>query len=153
MSAVQETLRLSLVVEDEEDLSIVSAYLQDAIVRIGDIAYLPKSRRFALLANRYCWEYDDAGKAGTRKLAGIHFDEVIGAKSTHIRRANPDAVLQLLTVQFASKTGEGEGGVVDLCFAGGGCIRLKVECIDAALRDLSSPWQAQGRPAHQLEGN
>lgn len=151
MSAAQEPQNLSLLVEDEEDLGIVSAYLQDAIVRLGDIAYLPKTRRFALLANRYCWECDDAMKAGSRRLAGIHFDEVIRAQSTYIRRSNPDAVLQLLAVQFAP-TGE-KGGLVDLCFAGGGRIRLEVECIDASLRDLSSPWQARTRPAHPLEGS
>lgn len=151
MSVAQEPQRLSLLVEDEEDLKIVSAYLQDAIVRVGEIAYLPKSRRFALLANRYCWECDDAAKAGSRKLAGMHFDGVIGAKSTHIRQNNPDAVLQLLAVQYAPAPGQ--GGVVDLRFAGGGTIRLEVEMIEASLRDLAGPWQAQARPEHQLEGN
>ena len=150
MSVTQEPQRLSLFAEDEEDLEIVSAYLQDAIVRVGEIAYLPKSRRFALLANRYCWECDDAANAGSRKLAGVHFDGVIGAKSTHIKQNSPDAVLQLLAVQYTPASGE--GGVVDLCFAGGGCIRLEVEIIDASLRDLAGPWQAQARPAHQLEG-
>jgi hypothetical protein len=149
MSAVLEPQSLNLLVEDEEDLSIVSAYLQDAIVRLGDIAYLPKSRRFALLANRYCWECDEGNIAGSRKLAGIHFDEVTRAQSTHIRRDSPDAVLQLLVVQF--EPAEGKGGLVDLCFAAGGRIRLEVECIDASLRDLSGPWQAQGIPAHPLE--
>ena len=110
MSVAQEPQRLSLLVEDEEDLKIVSAYLQDAIVRVGDVAYLPKSRRFALLANRYCWECDDAAKVGSRKLAGVHFDGVIGARSAHIRQNNPDAVLQLLAVQFTPAVGE--GGVV-----------------------------------------
>jgi hypothetical protein len=151
MAAARDPQRLNLLAEDEEDLKIVSAYLQDAIVRVGEIAYLPKSRRFALLANRYCWECDDAAKAGSRKLAGVHFDGVIGAKSTRIRQSNPDAVLQLLAVQYAPASGE--GGVVDLCFAGGGRIRLEVEIIDASLRDLAGPWQAQARPAHQLEDN
>jgi hypothetical protein len=151
MSLAQQPQRLSLLAEDEEDLKIVSAYLQDAIVRVGEIAYLPRSRRFALLANRYCWECDDAAKAGSRKLAGMHFDGVTAAKCVHIRQNNPDAVLQLLAVQYASSSGQ--GGVVDLCFAGGGVIRLEVETIDASLRDLAGPWQAQGRPEHQLEGN
>lgn len=152
MAEEREPQRLSLLAEDEEDLSIMSAYLQDAIVRLRDIAYLPKSRRFALLANRYCWECDVDGEVGSRKFAGIHFDAVVRAKSTNIRRTNPDAVLQLLAVRFVRNEEEGEGGIVDLCFAGGGRIRLEVECIDAALRDLSGPWQARGRPAHSLEG-
>ena len=151
MAESQEPKELRLRAEDEEDLSIVSAYLQDAVVRVGDVAYLPKARRFALLANRYCWECDDARKAGLRKLVGIHFDGVIAARSTRIRQNNPDAVLQLLALQFTP--GEGASGAVELCFAGGGFIRLEVECIDASLRDLAGPWQAQGRPCHALENN
>ena len=50
---------LRLLAEDEEDLKIISAHVQDAVVRVGDLAYLPKARRFALLLNRYRWE-DDA---------------------------------------------------------------------------------------------
>ena len=150
MSGAEKPQRLSLLAEDREDLEIVSAYLQDAIVRVGEIAYLPKSRRFALLANRFCWECDDGTKSGSRKLAGVHFDGVTGAKSVHIRQNKPDAVLQLLAVQYTSSSGT--GGIVDLCFAGGGIIRLEVETIDASLRDLAGPWQAQGRPKHQLEG-
>lgn len=149
MAGSETPRQLRLRIEDEEDLSIVSAYLQDAVVRVGDVVYLPTVRRFALLANRYCWECDDARKAGQRKLAGIHFDEVLRAKSTRIRQNNPDAVLQLLAVQFTPM--DGKGGAVDLCFAGGGRIRLEVECIDASLRDLAGPWQAQGRPRHELE--
>ena len=149
MSGDVSPQQLKLRVEDEEDLNVVSAYLQDAVVRVGDVAYLPKARRFALIANRYCWECDDARKAGLRKLAGIHFDEVVRAKSTRIRQSNPDAVLQLLAVQFTPM--DGKGGAVDLCFAGGGRIRLEVECIDATLRDLAGPWQAHGRPHHELD--
>jgi hypothetical protein len=149
MSDSDAPQQLKLRVEDEEDLYVVSAYLQDAVVRVGDVAYLPKARRFALLANRYCWECDDARKAGQRKLAGIHFDGVITAKSTRIRQNNPDAVLQLLALQFTPQ--DGNGGAVDLCFAGGGRIRLEVEYLDASMRDLAGPWQAQGRPEHELE--
>jgi hypothetical protein len=47
---------LRLLALDQEDLAIVSAHLQDAVVRVGDIAYLPKERRFALLARRFDWE-------------------------------------------------------------------------------------------------
>ncbi len=47
---------LALMAEDEEDLAILSAHLQDAVMRVGDLAYLPKSRRFAAFLNRYCWE-------------------------------------------------------------------------------------------------
>ena len=149
MAERRKPKQLRLRAEDEEDLNVVSAYLQDAVVRVGDVAFLPKARRFALLANRYCWECDDARRAGLRKLVGVHFDQVNGARATRIRQNNPDAVLQLLAVQFTP--GEGEGGAIELCFAGGGRIRLDVECIDASLRDLAGPWQAQGRPRHEVE--
>jgi hypothetical protein len=148
--APREPKRLRLLAEDDEDLRIISAYLQDAVVRVGDLAYLPKSRRFAFLANRYCWECDDARAAGLRQRTGVHFDNVARAQSARIRQGKPDAVLQLLAVQF--ERGEGEAGAIELSFAGGGRVRLDVECIDAAMRDLSGPWRAQGRPEHDLSG-
>jgi hypothetical protein len=149
--AKREPQRLRLLAEDEDDLKIISAHLQDAVVRVGDLAFLPKSRRFAFLANRYCWECDDARAAGLRQRTGIHFDNVTRARSAHIRQGKPDAVLQLLAVQF--ERGDGEAGAIELLFAGGGRVRLDVECVEATMRDLSGPWRAQGRPEHELPEN
>src|SRR4051794_32742291 len=93
---------LKLLAEDEEDLKIISAHLQDAVLRIGDLAYLPKQHRFVAMANRFCWEDDcgGEGKTGVRVLCGLHFDSVLKVQSQHVRQDNPNAVVELLAVKF-----------------------------------------------------
>ena len=77
---------LRLVAQDEEDLKILSAHLQDAILRVSDLTYLPRQRRFALVLNRYCWEGCDENALGTRVLCGLHFDDVLAVKSRGLAR-------------------------------------------------------------------
>jgi len=140
---------LALLAEDEEDLKIISAHLQDAVIRVGDMVYLPKRRRFAALLNRFCWEGCAEANIGERVRAGVHFDGVLKVKSQNVRQDDPDAVVELLALKF---TPSGEiGGTVEFLLAGGGRVRLEVESIDAALRDITEHWPAVARPEHKLE--
>jgi len=141
---------LKLLAEDEDDLKIISAHLQDAVTRVGDLVYLPRSRRFAAIVNRYCWEGCGDDAIGERRRAGLHFDGVLGVKALHVRQNDPNAVVELLAIGF-SPSNDG-AGTIDLLLAGGGCIRLTVEAIDATLRDMEEHWPATARPAHELEG-
>ena len=144
---------MRLAAADSEDLEILSARLQDAAGRLGDFAWLPKQRRFACVLNRYRWE--DAGGKGSRVRAGLHFDGVLDVKSQHVKQGAPDAVVALLAIKFDSNgitegsTEIDPGGVIELQLAGGGTIRLTVECISAELADLTSPWAAIARPEHE----
>jgi hypothetical protein len=140
---------LRLLAQDEEDLKIISAHLQDSVMRVGDSAYLPKQHRFAMLLNRFCWE--DCGEAGigARVLTGLHFESVLKVQTYNLRQDRPDAVVALLAIEFTPEA-EG-GGTVDLVLAGGGRVRLFVECIDAVLRDMAEPRPAVARPEHDLE--
>jgi hypothetical protein len=142
---------LKLLAEDEEDLKVISAHLQDAVIRVGDLAYLPKHHRFAAMLNRFCWEEDcgSDGKTGVRVLCGLHFDGVLKVQSHHVRQGDSNAVIELLAINF--RPGQDGAGTIDLMLAGGGCIRLSVECIAAALRDITEPRPAVSRPAHNLE--
>ena len=88
-------------------------------------------------------------KPGERVLAGLHFDRVLGVKASKVRQDSPDAVVQLLALHFEPKGDV--AGTVEFLLAGGGRIRLEVECIDAQLRDLSESWPASARPKHGLE--
>ena len=140
---------LKLLAEDEEDLRIISAHLQDAVMRVGDLVYLPKKRRFVALLNRYCWEGCEDQAVGERRRAGLHFDGVLAVKALNVRRDDPNAVIELLAMNF-TPTSDG-AGVIDLLLAGGGRVRLEVEAIDATLRDLEQHWPATARPAHSVE--
>lgn len=139
---------LTLGAEDADDLEVLSARLQDAVAKVGDLVYLPKSRRFAGLFNRFRWEAVDRKGQDARIRSGLYFNDVTSVKSYNLRRDKPDAVISLLAIRFTPKDGGDPGGAVELVFAGGGAIRLEVECIDAGLSDLGSEWSALGRPSH-----
>jgi hypothetical protein len=137
---------LRLLAEDQDDLEVISAALQDAIAKVGDIEWDAKGRRFTLALNRYLWEVP-GGLLGNRVRAGLQFGSVLAVKSRNLRRDPPDAVIELLAVRF--EPGEAPGGRVRLAFAGGGDLELTVECVDAALADISAPWPTPSTPAHE----
>jgi len=138
-----------LAAQDGEDLQVISARLQDAVARLGDLVYLPKARRFAALFNRFKWE--SGQRVNLRVRSGLHFDGVLSVKSRHLKRGAPDAVVSLLAVTFTPRAGDDPSGTVELVFAGGGAMMLEVECLDAGLTDVSGEWAARGRPEHENE--
>jgi len=137
---------LRLLAEDADDLAVISAALQDAVAQVGDIAWDPKGRRVTLALNRYCWEAPGA-LLGERVRAGLQFGSVLSVKARNIRREPRDAVVELLAVSF--EPGEAPGGAIRLAFAGGGDMLLEVECVDAALADISPSWRTPSTPAHE----
>jgi hypothetical protein len=142
---------LKLAALDDEDLVVLSAHVQDAILRAGDLIWSPSKRRFALAMNRFAWETVKGGRRSRpyqRRRSAMHFDRVIAVKSTGIDRSVPNAILSLLAIEFTA--GEAPAGEIRLLFAGGGEIRLSVECIEAQLADLGAAWQTKARPAHNL---
>lgn len=143
---------LRLMAADEEDLEVVSAFLQDAVAKVGDFAYLPNERVFAFVANRFLWELAAERRAGPfwRARAGVHFGDVRAVKHLNIRTDVSEAVVDLLAIRF--EPGEEGSGAIVLDFAGGGAIRLEVECINCDLRDMSEPWRTRARPAHDEKG-
>jgi hypothetical protein len=139
---------LTLAAEDATDLDVISARLQDAVAQVKDLVYLSKKRRFVALFNRFQWE-TDARKGDLRVRSGLHFDGVLSVKSHNIKRDAPDAVVSLLAIRFTPKGADDPGGEIELVFAGGGVLKLEVECIDAGLSDVSGAWAARGRPEHE----
>ena len=135
---------LRLLAEDADDLHIISAALQDAIMRPVDIVWEPSWRRVTLQLSRFCWEC-----GGTRVMSAMQFGDVIAVKSRRLPRG-PEHALELLAMDF--EPGEAPGGRVTLMFAGGGDLRIDVECLDAVLTDLSERWPARVAPTHLAEG-
>lgn len=133
-----------LLAQDAEDLTILSARLQDAVAKLGDFAWLPQQRRFACVVNRLKWE------AGGRERvrAGLHFDGVLAVKSQNVKLGAKDAVVSVLAVTFTPNAVDDPSGVIEIVLAGGGAIRLEVECIDAVLADMTGSWAAIATPDH-----
>ena len=136
---------LRLVALDQEDLAVISTHLQDAIIRVGDLALLPHERRFALLARRFDWECSN-DEPPRRRLTGLHFERVLHCRTRDIDRSNPDAALNLLAITFAET--DSPSGTVTLVFSEGGAIQLDVECIETQMKDLGPVWEAESRPTH-----
>lgn len=139
-----EPKSLRLLAQDQEDLEIISAAMQDAVMKVGDIVYEPGVRRLTIAFNRYCWE---AG-GGARVRSGLQLGGVLNVQTRRIRRSPKDAVLELLAMTF--KPGDAPGGEVILSFAGGGDLRAVVECVEVVLADLSNPWSTPRKPAHGI---
>lgn len=138
---------LKLIALDADDLSVISAHLQDAVLKRGDIVWLPGEKRFALALRRFDWEGAAQGQK-RRRLSALHFERVTAARSTKV--AAGDAVLSLLAVTFAQS--DDPAGQVTLHFSDGAAIRLDVECIEAQMKDLGPIWEAVATPAHPDAG-
>ena len=142
------TLRLKA--EDAEDLQVIAAYLQDAVVLVKDIAYLPGTRRLAMVANRFCWEDElgaaPVGRTHKRARTGLHFDNVEKVRSRNIDQDRQDGVLNLLTIGF--EEGVAPSGSIVLTFSGDGEIRIDVEALETHLADLGGIWETPNLPAH-----
>ena len=138
--------KLKLRAIDEEDLSVISACLQDAILDFTDMTWEKDSRRFLMVVSRFCWEgcRDAEGAILERVHAGICFDGVAAVRHRGLGEAERHSMLSLLAVRRAE-------GVIDLDFAGGATIRLEADRILCHLQDLDEPWPTQWRPSHPLE--
>jgi hypothetical protein len=141
---------LKLIALDEEDLAVLSSLLQDAVLRVADMSYLPKQRRFAAALNRFEWEKTGKdpgkGKEFRRRRTALRFDRVFSAKLKNVKPGAGERVLSLLAVGFTSK--EPPSGTLTLTFSGDASIQLEVECIEGELRDLGPEWRTRFKPQH-----
>jgi hypothetical protein len=130
--------------EDEEDLAVISAILQDALVAVGEMAYFPDEGRFVLVANRFRWEPSAAGDQRLeRQLSGLRLD---GVRSVQRRGVNPRDTERLL-VLLAIRA---EAGALYFDFAGGSSVRLEIDRILFHFDDLGAPWPTRWRPKHPV---
>jgi Protein of unknown function (DUF2948) len=160
---------MKLRARDAEDLAIVSAFLQDALVNVREMKYLPNERRFVFIANRFRWEFgaarpekqsaerpaaDDADATFSgenddhahyeRTHCGVCFERVRGVKAKGLKGAFSPRFLELLAVQV-------ELGAIHLCFAEAATVRLEVDAIRCYLEDLGEAWPTAWQPAHPTD--
>ncbi|MCK8780193.1 DUF2948 family protein [Rhizobium sp. NTR19] len=139
---------LKLLALDTDDLGIVSAHMQDAVFKMGDVRWSAPERTLSLAANRFVWE--EAGKrrkSYERRRAALVFKRVEAVRSTGINRNRKEEVLSLLAITFNQK-GEGPEGTVELVLSGNATIALDVECIEVALADVGGAWETASKPRH-----
>ena len=139
--------QLKFVVLDGEDLAVVSAHLQDAVLKVSDVLYRPQEKRLVLAVNRFDWEgAQSAPPEFRRRRTALRFERVLSCKCRNVQQRGKDAVLNLLAVEFAPT--EAPSGVVTLTFSGDAALRLEVECLEAELADLGPTWTTSCCPMH-----
>ena len=138
---------LRLVAFDAEDLQVLSAMTQDAVLPVAQMAWQSSERRFALLLNRFRWEARGASQV-ERVQSVLSFEDVKAVQTQGFDRTDPDLVLSLLSLTFTPER-DGAGACL-LTFAGDGAIRLEVEALEAGLRDVTRPYfsPANRAPSH-----
>ena len=156
---------LKLIAMDADDLAIVSAHVQDAVLKARDMAFEPPRRgregdgsggregKFALALNRYVWEADprvggERRSVPARRRSWLHFERVRAARTLGVERAG-EQVLSLLAITFAPKAEDDAAGTIELAFSGDAAVRLDVECVEARLTDTDATWAAAARPQHE----
>jgi hypothetical protein len=147
---------LKLVALDKDDIEIVSAHVQDALVKVADILWQPREHRFVVALNRFDWinaadargakNPDDAAPDYRRCRTALRFERVNTCKCRDLDPLDRNAVLNLLAVEFAER--DPPAGTVTLTFSGGAAIRLEVECLEAELVDLGEVFSAVLCPDH-----
>jgi hypothetical protein len=138
--------KLKLSALDADDLGVISAAVQDALVAVRDCAYFKDEKRFVLLLNRFQWEADPAVEAPhSRTHSALVFNEVTAVRHHQIPLDEPDRMLELLAVTL-----ENDGSVA-LRFASGRAIRLEIGRLACHLGDVGEPWPTPWKPAHPVE--
>jgi len=147
---------LKLVALDNDDIEVVSAHIQDALVKVADIFWQPREHRFVMALNRFDWmnavEANPVAKTDYRRCrTALRFERVLACRCRNLDQSNKDTRLNLLAVEFAEK--DSPAGIVTLIFSGGGVIRLDVECLEAELADLGEVSPAALCPDHFASGS
>lgn len=147
---------LRLLVESDEDLSVASALLQDAVGTAADISWLPRRRRLVMALNRFRWEDRSSAEKQRRPYERVRttlvIDSVLSVKARGLDPADKDMNFAVLGLVF-EPSADGAGRLI-LQLAGDGDLALDVECLDLRLSDVSRPWVAKaGAPDHDLGSN
>jgi hypothetical protein len=142
--------QLKLIALDREDIEVVSAHLQDAVVKAADIRWRPSEKRVVVALNRFDWESANGGSPEfRRRRAALRFERVSACKCRNCTPVEKGQVLNLLAVSFEET--DQPAGVITLLFSGGAALRLEVECLEAELADLGPVWDTGCCPAHSVD--
>ena len=141
---------LKLIGKNEEDLKIISAYLQDSIVIIKDIVFLKKNRTFIMILNRFMWEDVEKGvfRQNKRVRCALKFEEVTKVQSKNINQKNKNKPLEYLAIK--SSLISDNIFKIKIFFSGGGIITIISEVIEVTMNDLGKSWRAKHFPKHEI---
>ena len=141
---------LRLMAKNQDDLKVISAYLQDSIVIVRDIVFLKKNMTFIMIVNRFMWEDVEKGvfRQNKRIRCAVKFEEVLKVKSQNINQKNKNKPLEYLATECSlalDKTYE-----IKIFFSGNSIITIISEVIEVVMHDLGEPWNVKHVPIHKI---
>ena len=141
---------LKLIAKTDEDVRVISAHLQDSIVKTSDIANLKKNRIFLMQLNRFMWEDVEKGvfRKNKRIRTILKFENVINAHSKNINQSKNNKFLDFLTIE--SKLMPDNNYEMKIVFAGDSIIKVRAEVIEVTLDDQGESWDTKNIPKHKL---
>jgi len=145
-----EKNNLKLIGKNQEDLKVISAYVQDSIVAVKDIVFLRKNRIFIMMVNRFMWEDVEKGllKQNKRIRCAIKFEEVLKVKSKEINQKNKNKFLECLAIKY--KEISNNNYKIKIFFSGDNIITLISEAIEVVMHDVGKPWNVKHIPKHKI---
>ena len=146
----EKIVHLNLIGDNEEDLKVISAYLQDSVLVVRDMVFLKKNKSFIMMVNRFMWEDVEKGllRSNKRIRSAVRFEGAIGVKSKNINQKNSNKILEYLAMKCDSdKNGNKK---IKIYFSGKGIIILLLETIDVVMNDLGKPWDVKFIPKHEI---
>ena len=141
---------LKLIGKNQDDLNVISAYLQDSIVIVKDIVFLKQNRSCVMLVNRFMWEDVEKGvfRKNKRIRCALKFEEVFTVKSQNINQKRKNKPLEFLAIK--SVFTPNDYYEIRIFFAGDGIITINSEVIEAVMHDLDKPWNVKHIPKHKI---
>lgn len=140
---------LALLAQGQDDLPVLSALVQDAVLSGADLTYRAKARQLALLINRFRWEDADEARRAGRRFERVRsvllIQDVLSVRAQGMQRGDASTVYAMLSIDF--QAGTDGAGVLTLRFAGDATIKARVEAIDLSLKDVTKPHYAASNRA------
>jgi len=136
---------------DQDDLQVVAACLQDALVPLREMAFMADDHRFLAAFNRFQWErLTDPGDVADLMFCQsiLRIDHVDAVQYRGFDDELDGVKFELLTIM--AEPLEAGGITITLLFAGDVALRLKVRNLAVSLEDFGDPWAAGVAPRHDL---
>ncbi len=146
----EKIVHLNLIGDNEEDLKVISAYLQDSVLVVRDMVFLKKNKSFIMMVNRFMWEDVEKGllRSNKRIRSAVRFEGTLEVKSKNINQKNPNKILEYLAMKCDSD--EDDNKKIKIFFSGNGIIILILEAIDVVINDLGKSWNVKSVPKHEI---
>ena len=140
-----ERAPLKLQIRSVDDVSVLSALLQDALINSRDIHIDLNRAEIALIADRYCWEGDKT--QAERVLAGLRIGGVKAVQHKNMAVAGDETLFYNL-LDIAYEKASEEQSYLIFTFSAGSAMRLQIDRLMMAFSDIAPPRPAIATPDH-----